>query len=194
MKKIIFLLLISILSLNLFAHTKMYHVGLSANFLSFIDEEDSEPTVDELVSGNSDEPLLDDSLQCFNFSAGFSIYFDKDDKYDKFMPLFDFQAGLGWGTPYGIGWYTQYLGGISFRPISLLFLDLSAGAKLTGAWHTFEYVIVPDSYWLDIIVDCSLSLNFFYSFGLKAGIFMNFGSSGFDFFPSISILIGEKNK
>ena len=61
MKKIIFLLLISILSLNLFAHTKMYHVDLSANIISFDDEEHKEPT------GNSDGKIIDDSLQCLIF-------------------------------------------------------------------------------------------------------------------------------
>ena len=55
MKRILFPILISILSLNLFAHTKMYHVDLSANIISFDDEEQREPTVDELVSGKSDE-------------------------------------------------------------------------------------------------------------------------------------------
>ena len=90
MKKIIFPLLISILSLNLFAHTKMYHIDISANFLSFDEEINREPTVDELVSGKSDEEFIDDTLQCFNFSAGIITFFDKDDSYKVFMPIFDF--------------------------------------------------------------------------------------------------------
>ena len=102
------------------------------------------------------------------------------------MPIFDFQAGLSWGTPYLLGWYTQYLGGISFRPISFLSINLAAGVKLTGAWHTFEYIIIPDTYWLDGIVDANILLNFI-SFGLRAGAFMNIGTSGFGIFPFLSI-------
>lgn len=51
MKRILFSILILLLSLNLFAHTKMYHIDISANFLSFDEEINREPTVDELVSG-----------------------------------------------------------------------------------------------------------------------------------------------
>ena len=186
MKKIIFLLLITILSLNLFAHTKMYHIDISANFLSFDDEIYREPTVDELVSGMSDKDFIDDSLQCFNFSAGIITFFDKDDSYKVFMPIFDFQVGLSFGTPYVLGWYSQYLGGISFRPIPFFSVNLAAGLKLTGAWHTFEFVIIPDTYWLDGIVDANISLNLIF-FGLRTGIFMNIGTSGFGLFPFLSI-------
>ena len=192
MKKIIFLLLITILSLNLFAHTKMYHIDISANFLSFDDEIYREPTVDELVSGMSDKDFIDDSLQCFNFSAGIITFFEKDDSYKVFMPIFDFQVGGSLGTPYILGWYTQYLGGISFRPISFLSLNLAAGAKLTGAWHTFEYILLPDSYWLDGIIDANILLNLF-SFGLRAGAFMNIGTSGFGIFPFLSITFEKDN-
>ena len=192
MKKIIFLLLISILSLNLFAHTKMYHIDISANFLSFDEEINREPTVDELVSGKSDEEFIDDTLQCFNFSAGIITFFDKDDSDKVFMPIFDFQAGVSFGTPYVLGWYSQYLGGISFRPISFLSFNLAAGFKLTGAWHTFEFLIVPDTYWLDGIVDASLSLKLI-SFGLRTGIFMNIGTSGFGLFPFLSITFDKED-
>lgn len=192
MKKIIFLLLISILSLNLFAHTKMYHIDISANFLSFDEEINREPTVDELVSGKSDEEFIDDTLQCFNFSAGIITFFDKDDSDKVFMPIFDFQAGVSFGTPYVLGWYTQYLGGISFRPIPFFSVNLAAGLKLTGAWHTFEFVIIPDTYWLDGIVDASLSLKLI-SFGLRTGIFMNIGTSGFGLFPFLSITFDKQD-
>ena len=168
------------LSLNLFAHTKMYHVDLSANIISFDDEEHKEPT------GNSDGKIIDDSLQCFNFSAGIITFFDKDDSDKVFMPIFDFQVGLSFGTPYVLGWYSQYLGGISFRPIPFFSVNLAAGLKLTGAWHTFEFVIIPDTYWLDGIVDANISLNLIF-FGLRTGIFMNIGTSGFGLFPFLSI-------
>ena len=69
MKKIIFLLLISILSLNLFAHTKMYHIDISANFLSFDEEINREPTVDELVSGKSDEDFIDGKIDILGVVA-----------------------------------------------------------------------------------------------------------------------------
>lgn len=192
MKKIIFLLLITILSLNLFAHTKMYHIDISANFLSFDEEINREPTVDELVSGKSDEEFIDDSLQCFNFSAGIITFFDKDDSDKVFMPIFDFQAGVSFGTPYVLGWYSKYLGGISFRPIPFFSVNLAAGLKLTGAWHTFEFVIIPDTYWLDGIVDASLSLKLI-SFGLRTGIFMNIGTSGFGLFPFLSITFDKQD-
>ena len=186
MKKIIFPLLIIILSFNLFAHTKMYHIDISANFLSFDEEINREPTVDELVSGKSDEEFIDDTLQCFNFSAGIITFFDKDDSDKVFMPIFDFQVGLSFGTPYVLGWYSQYLGGISFRPIPFFSVNLAAGLKLTGAWHTFEFVIIPDTYWLDGIVDANISLNLIF-FGLRTGIFMNIGTSGLGLFPFLSI-------
>ena len=186
MKKIIFPLFIIILSFNLFAHTKMYHIDISANFLSFDEEINREPTVDELVSGKSDEEFIDDTLQCFNFSAGIITFFDKDDSDKVFMPIFDFQVGLSFGTPYVLGWYSQYLGGISFRPIPFFSVNLAAGLKLTGAWHTFEFVIIPDTYWLDGIVDANISLNLIF-FGLRTGIFMNIGTSGFGLFPFLSI-------
>ena len=186
MKKIIFPLLIIILSFNLFAHTKMYHVDLSANIISFDDEEHKGPTADELVTGNSDGKIIDDSLQCFNFSAGIITFFDKDDSDKVFMPIFDFQVGLSFGTPYVLGWYSQYLGGISFRPIPFFSVNLATGLKLTGAWHTFEFVIIPDTYWLDGIIDANISLNLI-SFGLRTGIFMNIGTSGFGLFPFLSI-------
>ena len=192
MKRILFPILISILSFNLFAHTKMYHVDISANIISFDDEEQRDPSVDELVTGNSDGEIIDDSLQCFNFSAGIITFFDKDDSDKVFMPIFDFQAGVSFGTPYVLGWYSQYLGGISFRPISFLSFNLAAGLKLTGAWHTFEFLIVPDTYWLDGIVDASLSLKLI-SFGLRTGIFMNIGTSGFGLFPFLSITFDKQD-
>lgn len=186
MKKMFLFFFLLFLSLNLFAHTKMYHVDLSVNIISFDDEEHKEPT------GNSDGKIIDDSLQCFNFSAGIITFFDKDDSDKVFMPIFDFQAGVSFGTPYVLGWYSQYLGGISFRPISFLSFNLATGLKLTGAWHTFEYVIVPDTYWLDGIVDASLSLKLF-SFGLRTGIFMNIGTSGFGLFPFLSITFDKQD-
>ena len=192
MKKIIFPLLIVILSFNLFAHTKMYHIDISANFFSFDEEINREPTVDELVSGKSDEEFIDDTLQCFNFSAGIITFFDKDDSDKVFMPIFDFQVGLSFGTPYVLGWYSQYLGGISFRPIPFFSVNLAAGLKLTGAWHTFEYILLPDSYWLDGIIDANILLNLF-SFGLRAGAFMNIGTSGFGIFPFLSITFEKDN-
>ena len=186
MKKTFLFLFLLFLSFNLFAHTKMYHVDLSANIISFDDEEHKEPT------GNSDGKIIDDSLQCFNFSAGIITFFDKDDSDKVFMPIFDFQAGVSFGTPYVLGWYSQYLGGISFRPISFLSFNLAAGFKLTGAWHTFEFLIVPDTYWLDGIVDASLSLKLI-SFGLRTGIFMNIGTSGFGIFPFLSITFDKQD-
>ncbi len=192
MKKTFLFLFLLFLSFNLFAHTKMYHVDISANIISFDDEEQRDPSVDELVTGNSDGKIIDDSLQCFNFSAGIITFFDKDDSDKVFMPIFDFQAGVSFGTPYVLGWYSQYLGGISFRPISFLSFNLAAGLKLTGAWHTFEFLIVPDTYWLDGIVDASLSLKLI-SFGLRTGIFMNIGTSGFGLFPFLSITFDKQD-
>ena len=130
--------------------------------------------------------FIDDTLQCFNFSAGIITFFDKDDSDKVFMPIFDFQVGLSFGTPYVLGWYSQYLGGISFRPIPFFSVNLATGLKLTGAWHTFEFVIIPDTYWLDGIIDANISLNLI-SFGLRTGIFMNIGTSGFGLFPFLSI-------
>lgn len=192
MKKTFLFLFLLFLSFNLFAHTKMYHVDISANIISFDDEEQRDPSVDELVTGNSDGEIIDDSLHCFNFSAGIITFFDKDDSDKVFMPIFDFQAGVSFGTPYVLGWYSQYLGGISFRPISFLSFNLAAGFKLTGAWHTFEFLIVPDTYWLDGIVDASLSLKLI-SFGLRTGIFMNIGTSGFGLFPFLSITFDKQD-
>ena len=73
------------------------------------------------------------------------------------------------------------------------FIDLSsAGLKLTGAWHTFEFVIIPDTYWLDGIVDANISLNLIF-FGLRTGIFMNIGTSGFGLFPFLSITFDKQD-
>ena len=190
MKKIFFLLLILILSPNLFAHTKMYHVDASLCIPSINEEINGKPTADELVNEKSDKKLIDDTLQCFNFSTGITTFFDKDDSSKVFMPTFDFQAGLSLGTPYVMGWYTQYLGGLSFRPTPLLLFNLAAGFKLTAAWHTFEYIIIPDTYWLDGIVDANFLLNFIF-FGLKTGVYINIGSSGFGIFPFLSITFGK---
>lgn len=186
MKKIFFLLLILILSPNLFAHTKMYHVDASLCIPSINEEINGKPTADELVNEKSDKKLIDDTLQCFNISAGITTFFDKDDSSKVFMPTFDFQSGLSLGTPYVMGWYTQYLGGLSFRPTPILSFNLAAGFKLTAAWHSFKYIFFPDSYWLDGIVDANFLLNFLF-FGLKTGVYINIGTSGFGIFPFLSI-------
>ena len=118
---------------------------------------------------------------------------DDDDLDKKIVPLFDMKAGFIVGSIYGFGFYTQFMGGVSFRPSIMTIFNLSAGAKLTGAFTEFEYVVWPDIFGVDGVVDASFTLNFLYLIGLKGGVTFSFGSSGYGAMPYISIVTAFKD-
>lgn len=199
MKKIFFLLLILILSLNLFAHTKMFYGGAGAFFhfdKTYIEDEEDDYSYNYGYQDEPEDEALLDQATGLNLFAGQTTFFDHDDTDDIFMPIFDFSFGFSFhGTPAdfgGVGIYTQFLGGFSFRPVSLLILNLAAGAKLTGVYGGGN-ILIPDGIAIDGIVDASLNFNFFYIVGLKLGTILNFGFTGFYANPYISITTALEN-
>ena len=57
----------------------------------------------------------------------------------------------------------------------------------------FEYVVWPDIFGVDGVVDASFTLNFLYLIGLKGGVTFSFGSSGYGTMPYISIVTAFKD-
>ncbi len=200
MKKI-FILVLLCFSTSLFAHTKLYDVGASL-FIPFGGVDEDEDFFGVLKDNDNQssssykqesEPSILDNASAFTFYAGFSNFYDNDDLDKKIIPLFDMKAGFIVGSIYGFGFYTQFMGGVSFRPSIMTIFNLSAGAKLTGAFTDFEYVVWPDIFGVDGVVDASFTLNFLYLIGLKGGVTFSFGSSGYGAMPYISIVTAFKD-
>lgn len=128
----------------------------------------------------------------FDVFAGVTRFFDKGNIETKIVPIFDVQAGLTFNST-GIGIFTQLTGGMSLRPLELLIFDINAGARVTGLWNgDFSYVIFPDVFDFDGVVDTSFTLNFFYFVGLKVGHTFFFGTSGVGGIPYLAITTGLK--
>lgn len=200
MKKIIFLLLITILSINLFAHTKMYYGGAGIFYpLTQTEEEIQTDDYSYSYDYESEEPkqngILDNAIG-FDIRAGQTTFFDHDDTDDKFVPIFDFSFAFSFYWPGdgfgGVGIDTRYLGGFSFRPVSLILINLAAGAKVSGVYGGGNWLI-PDALVIDGIIDASLNLNAFYIAGLKFGMALNLGMTGFYINPYVSITTALEN-
>ena len=127
-----------------------------------------------------------EDVTAFDIFTGVTKFFDKGDVQTKLVPIFDGQAGLTFSSS-GIGIYTQLTGGISVRPFELLLLNINAGARLTGLWNgDFSYVIFPDEFDFDGVIDTSLTLNFLYLFGVKLGHTFFFGTTGVGGIPYLA--------
>jgi hypothetical protein len=127
-----------------------------------------------------------EEVSAFDIFTGVTRFFDKDDIKTKLVPIFDAQAGFTFSSS-GIGIYTQLTGGISVRPIELLILNINAGARVTGLWNgDFSYIIFPDVFDFDGVIDTSFTLNFLYMFGVKLGNTFFFGTTGVGGIPYIA--------
>lgn len=152
-----------------FAHTNLYSFGVDMKY--FFKKTD---------------------VASFDIFAGATRFYDKDDIKKQIVPIFDGQVGASF-TSSGIGVYTQLTGGISYRPIELLIFNTSLGGRATGLWNSdFSYVIFPDVFDFDGILDTSITLNFWYFIGVKFGHTLFLGTSGAGGMPYIAITTSFK--
>ena len=164
MKKIwIIALIFAVICGSTFANTELYSLG-----------------------GDIKYHFKQEDVTAFDIFTGVTKFFDKGDVQTKLVPIFDGQAGLIFSSS-GIGIYTQLTGGISVRPFELLLLNINAGARLTGLWNgDFSYVIFPDVFDFDGVIDTSFTLNFLYLFGVKLGHTFFFGTTGVGGIPYLA--------
>ncbi len=168
-KNLIIVLIFVAICTSSFSHTELYSLGGDIKY--YFNQDD--------VTG-------------FDIFTGVTRFFDKDDIQTKFVPIFDGQAGLTFNST-GIGIYTQLTGGISLRPIELLIFNINAGARLTGLWNgDFSYIVFPDVFDFDGVIDTSFTLNFLYFIGVKLGHTFFFGTSGVGGIPYIAVTTSFK--
>lgn len=132
-----------------------------------------------------------DSLKGIEVFVGNTTYFDKLDITKKIAPLFDISGGLSVIGDRGFSIYSQFTGGLSFRPLVFMFFNLDGGVRFTGLWNgslsnVWEVFILPDKIFIDGIVNVSLCLHFLYAAGLEVGMQYYVGTTGMGFLPYIS--------
>lgn len=194
LKKTIMLVILfcSFSVLNLYGQNKNSSLGYVGFAYEFID-----------LKG-ADKENFSEKFKGLEIFAGNTTYFDKNNFSRKIVPLFDFSMGISFSGR-GISAYSQYTGGVSFRLLPFMFINLDAGARISGLWNgsfshatggsTFGDImtgIIPDRLNFDLIADASLCFHILYAGGVKFGSAFYFGTTGYNFLPYLSF-VGRGN-